>query len=136
MTDTDPGDSRHALTLHLLPQTLAVCYLPAESAIPAWSQSGSLHAITRTPHELSIVCDLGSVPPDVRHEAPWRCLEVAGPLDFALTGILASLAAPLAESGIPLFALSTYRTDYLLIPAERIPAAINALQQAGHEVEQ
>jgi hypothetical protein len=34
---------------------------------------------------------------------------VHGPLDFALTGILAAITAPLAAAGIPAFAVSAAR---------------------------
>ena len=36
-------------------------------------------------------------------------------MDFALTGVLASLAVPLAGVGVSIFAISTYDTDYLLV---------------------
>ena len=62
----------------------------------------------------------------------WRCLQVAGPLDFALTGVLASLAQPLAAAGVSIFAISTYDTDYLLVPDEALDASLAALRSAGH----
>ena len=127
----------HSLTLRLpLPETFAVCCLPPDASIPSWAAGGDFHTITRTPFELSIVCAERFVPPDVQHEAPWRCLEVQGPLDFALTGILSSLAAPLAAAGIPIFALSTYRTDYLLIPAAHLFAALQTLRSHGHSIDE
>ena len=52
---------------------------------------------------------------------------MAGPLDFALTGILAQLAAPLADAGIPIFAISTYDTDYLLVQAGQLAAAVDSV---------
>jgi len=59
---------------------------------------------------------------------------VAGPLDFALTGILASLAGPLAAADISIFAVSTYDTDYVLVRADALDAALVALRGAGHDV--
>jgi hypothetical protein len=56
-------------------------------------------------------------------------------LDFGLTGVLASLATPLAEAGIPIFVLSTFDTDYLLVSAPRVAAAVEALERAGHRVQ-
>jgi hypothetical protein len=120
--------------LSLLPDTFAVCRLPAEAALPAWATAGAFCAITRTAAELSIVCAQAQVPSGVICQPGWRCLQVAGPLDFALTGVLASLSQPLAAAGISTFALSTYDTDYLLIPAEHLSQAIIALQKAGHAV--
>ncbi len=87
-------------------------------------------SITRTADEVSIVCPLGRVPDDVRRESGWRCLKVEGPLDFALTGILASLAVPLAQAGISIFAISTYDTDYLLV--KDLDGAVATLTGEGH----
>lgn len=61
-------------------------------------------------------------------------LEVAGPLDFALTGVLAGHAVPLAEAGVSIFALATYDTDVLLVREAQLDAAIAALRAAGHDV--
>jgi hypothetical protein len=67
-------------------------------------------------------------------EGPWRALKVAGPLAFAWVGILAALSTCLAESGVSLFALSTFDTDYLLVKAQDLSKALSALEQAGHRV--
>ena len=73
------------------------------------------------------------VPANVKVEPKWRCLKVKGPLDFALTGILASLANPLARAGISIFAVSTFDTDYLLVKEGDLERAAEALSIAGHE---
>ena len=75
-----------------------------------------------------------AVPPDCRAEPGWRCLKVLGPLDFGLTGILASVAAPLAEAGVSVFALSTYDTDYFLLRQADLTTAKRALAEKGHTV--
>jgi hypothetical protein len=93
-----------------------------------------LSAIIRTQEELSIVCEQENVPPDIRCERNWRAMKVAGPLDFALVGVLASLAGALADAGVSVFALSTYDTDYLLVKADTLERAIDALEAAGHRV--
>ena len=96
--------------------------------------SNGFHAIVRTAEELSIVCAEQAVPPGVICQRGWRGLKVAGPLDFALTGVLASLAGPLAEAAVSIFAISTYDTDYLLIREVQLDTAIDALRRAGHAV--
>jgi uncharacterized protein len=121
------------LDLTLLHESLAVCRLPSQAAIPDWA-TGTFVAITRTPDELSIVCAADAVPDAVRSEGPWRAFVVAGPLDFALTGILAAIAGPLAEAGVPIFAISTFDTDYVLVRAADVNRAIEALRAAGHRV--
>jgi hypothetical protein len=88
----------------------------------------------RTPTELSIVCDETWVPRDVRAERGFRALVIDGALDFALTGILASVTGPLAEAAISLFAFSTYDTDYVMVKEEQLDAAVAALRAAGLRV--
>lgn len=122
------------LSLRTLPERLAICTLPADTALPAWAMAGRFCSVTRTPQELSIVCAVDSVPASVPYAGPWACLQVEGVLDFSLTGILAGLAAPLAEAGISIFALSTYRTDYILVKEHDLARAQQVLRRAGHAV--
>lgn len=122
------------LNLKVLPGAFAVCRLPAGKTLPPWALSGPFSSVTQTQEELSVVCLESAVPVGVRSEGGWRGLQVVGPLDFALTGILCSLAAPLAEAGISIFAISTFDTDYLLVKAVDLAAAVDALRQAGHHV--
>jgi len=105
--------------------------------LPAWASPGAgaaLHAVVRTKGELSVVCAAAGVPDGARAERGWRALVVEGPLDFALTGVLASLAVPLARAGVPIFALSSYDTDHVLVRSDRLAVAIEALRAAGHTV--
>lgn len=74
-------------------------------------------------------------PVDWESETGWRCIQVRGPLAFDQVGILASLTAPLAQAAIPVFALSTYETDYLLVKDPDLPRAREALTDAGHVIE-
>jgi hypothetical protein len=124
----------HALRLVLLSDNFAVCRLPAGSPIPAWA-IGELVSITRTAEELSIVCRADAVPDSVRRETDWRCLRVDGALDLSLVGVLAALAAPLAEAGVSVFAVSTFDTDYLLVKEANLARAIEALRMAGHSLQ-
>ena len=96
---------------------------------------GSFYSITRTLEELSIVCPESAVPEATRCEKGWACLQLAGPFDFALTGILEAFLRPLAEARVPIFALSTFDTDWVLIPAAREADALRALAAAGHVAE-
>lgn len=118
------------IRLRVLPGTLAICRLGPDDAVPDWA-GGPFVAITRTPDELSVVCDEAGVPGEVRAERGWRALQVEGPLDFSLTGVLAGLTAPLAAAGISVFVLSTFDTDYLLVREHDLPSAVIALRQAG-----
>lgn len=119
--------------LDVLAGELAVCRFRPDAPVPDWAQ-GEPVSVTRTPSGLSIVCEAGAVPAGVTAERGWRALGVRGPLDFGLIGVLASLAAPLADAGVPVFVASTYDTDYVLVPAAQLGAAVEALGAAGHQV--
>ena len=122
------------MNLTVVPGMLAICRLDQDAPVPHWAQTSRFFSITRTAHELSVVCAQDAVPAGVRHRGGWRCLCVQGPLDFALTGILESLAAPLAGAGIPIFAISTYDTDVILVQDTDLERAREALECAGHQV--
>jgi hypothetical protein len=77
-----------------------------------------------------------SKPCGIRAEKDWVCLQLIGPFDFALTGILEALLRPLARAKVPIFALSTFDTDWVLIPAARQADALKALAEAGHIAKQ
>ncbi len=122
------------LRLEALGGSLAVCRLGPGDEAPGWARSGPLQAVVRTEGELSIVCDERAVPAGVRAERGFRALRVAGPLDFALTGVLAAIAAPLARAGVSIFAVSTFDTDYVLVREADLTRALAALAAAGHDV--
>ena len=123
------------LVLDLLPGRHAVCRLAADLPVPDWALApGAFASITRTVEELSIVCPEAAVPPGTQAEKGLRILKVRGVLEFSLTGILASIALPLAAAEVSIFAVSTFDTDYVLVPAATLEAALGALRAAGHTV--
>ena len=120
------------MTLELLPPEFTVCQLAADSEADL---SDSFTFFARTDEELSLVCPLDACPASaLNRQDGWRCLRVKGPLDFSLIGILAELANCLAKAGVPIFAVSTYNTDYLLFRTCHEKAALAALAAAGHPV--
>jgi hypothetical protein len=121
------------MKLQILPDTFAICRLERNASIPPWA-SGDFVSITRTRDELSLVCAQANAPADVQCERDWRVFKIVGPLDFALTGVLASLAMPLANASISLFAISTFDTDYVLVKSDNLPKAIHVLQSADFEI--
>jgi len=123
------------LTLQVQPETLAVCRLDADAALPGWAMSGSFIALTRTADELSVICPQVSVPPGITCEPNWRALKVEGQLDFAMVGVLAGISGALAGARISLFAVSTFNTDYILVKETDLPGAVAALRSAGYGVE-
>src|SRR5258708_33262857 len=123
------------LALEILDGELAVVRLDPAAPLPAWLDwsASPFVSATRTADELSIVCAGGLVPAAARAERGWRAVKVRGPLGFALTGILRSLLAPLAEAGLSVFALSTFDTDYVLVRASDLARA-RALLGTDHDV--
>jgi len=136
---TPAPKTRGRVRLRMTPWRLAVCRFPANAPIPAWvlHTSAEFWSLTRTPDELSVVCAEDDLPPSVDEhvERGWRAFAVQGPLPFDLTGIVSGLTTPLAEAGIPVFVLSTYDTDYLLVrspDSERASAILaGAFEIAG-----
>jgi hypothetical protein len=134
--EAQAGRSRARLPLEVLADTLAICRLPPDASIPAWANSaGRFLTVSRTAEELSITTVQSAVPSGVRCERNYRALRVRGQLPPDLVGILLSMAEPLAEAGVSIFAISTYDTDYVLVKAKDLPAAITALRGAGHQIE-
>ncbi|MBW3577108.1 MAG: ACT domain-containing protein [Actinobacteria bacterium] len=124
------------MELDVHPTVLAICRLDPSRAIPAWATgaAGPLVSVTRTSDELSVVIPEHAVPRSVRYEGSWLGMSVRGPLEFSLTGVVAGLSAPLADAGIPIFVVSTFDTDWLLVRADDIDHAVEALGGAGHQV--
>jgi hypothetical protein len=123
------------LNLTILDDRLAVCRLDPQAAIPAWATSEPFCSITRTAGELSIVCAESHVPAGVVCERGWRALKAEGPFDFAVVGVLAALAQPLAEASIPILAIGTYDTDYVLVKEAQLERAVAALAACGHHIQ-
>lgn len=89
--------------------------------------------IGKTDEEISIVCPTECAPQNAAAaEHGWRGMRICGELDFSLTGILARLANILAQNNIPIFAVSTYNTDYIFIKSDTLAHAVDCLQQAGY----
>lgn len=123
------------LRLKVLAERFAVCRLPPDSPIPRRPSACGLWSVTLTGNELSLVLPEATAPARVPTERGWRALEVAGPLGFSLTGVMASLSAPLAAAGVSLFVVSTYDTDYVLVRDNDLERAREALEAAGHRLD-
>jgi len=124
----------HQLTITVHPELYAICRLGASDGVPAWATGEQFVTTSRTKNELSIVCEDRRVPEEIHAERKRRLMQVEGTLAFSLTGILAAIAAPLAEAQVSIFAVSTYDTDYLLVSDEEMEKAVEALELAGHVV--
>ncbi|HEY1575083.1 MAG TPA: ACT domain-containing protein [Pseudonocardiaceae bacterium] len=125
------------LTVDIRPGAYTVVRLPGDAPVPAGLLDGpsdDLVSVTRTREEVSVVCRSESAVPADQAEHGWRLLTVRGPMEFTLTGITAAVSGALAAAGVPLFALSTFDTDHLLVKDDDLARATRALRDAGHEV--
>ncbi|HAM16160.1 MAG TPA: ACT domain-containing protein [Eggerthellaceae bacterium] len=124
-----PDALKTKLQLQVLEHHLSVCQC---TNVPVQLFNQGFCCITRTDEEVSVVCETENAPADaVAREDGWRVFRVCGPLDFGLVGILAKISTALAEAEIPLFAISTYDTDYILVKGEMLERAIAELRHCG-----
>ena len=126
--------SHRRFELSLLPGNFSIIRLEANERIPTWAAKGTFVSTTRTADELSIVCSAENVPENLRTKINWRAFKLHGPFALPEVGVLAALAAPLAQAELSLFVISTFDTDYLLVDAEQLPRAVAALEGAGHTI--
>ena len=122
------------LSLQILPDRMAVCRFEPTASLPDWIDVSGFCSITRSEEELTIVCRETRLAPGTTCESGWRCFRVQGVLDFSEIGIIFSITQPLAKSGVSVFVMSTFDTDYFLVKEKDLPKAIDALTAAGHEI--
>jgi len=122
----------HSITLEQAAGEYAVSRLDAAAPIPAWADGDGFVSISRSRHELSIVCAAARVPPGTVSEREWSCWRFVGPFAFGATGIVLSVVRPLSLGGLGVFVVSTYDGDHLLLKTQDLPAAVQLLNDAGH----
>ncbi len=124
------------MRLVLNPQAVAVVRLPAGSGIPGWAAGDPLVSVTITGDETSIVCPTSCLPDDLPGpvEGPLVAVNVDGELEFSQVGVLVALLRPLAAAGIPVLTVSTFNTDWVLVPAPKAAAAASVWRAAGYDV--
>jgi len=120
------------MILEWLPGAFSICKL---ADVNQADLSRPFTFLSRTDEEISLVCPSLCVPSIViREEGGYAGLRIRGPLDFSLVGILSGIAACLSREEIPIFALSTYDTDYLLLPLSMAEKAYQAFLNAGYQL--
>ncbi|PYP84286.1 MAG: ACT domain-containing protein [Blastocatellia bacterium AA13] len=122
------------MTLSILDGLFSICRLEERPGIPDWVTHGHFFSVTLDDGELSVVCREENVPSDTRQDQGWKCLELEGPLDFTITGIMAAITNPLADAGVSIFVISTYKTEYIMVKEDDLEKATLALTQQGHLV--
>lgn len=91
--------------------------------------------VAKTDEELSLVCEKDCIPKNcIAITNGFKAFKILGELDFSLVGILSKISSILAESGISIFAVSTYNTDYILVNEKKATLAKEVLIKNGYEV--
>ena len=120
------------IELKKLEYDLTVC---KTAGVEALDLRGSFYFIGKTDEEISLVCPTAEVPAQtLEREDGWKGFRIQGQLDFSLIGILSKLSGILADSGVGIFAVSTFNTDYILVKKENFRRAEQALTAAGYRV--
>jgi hypothetical protein len=121
-------------TLSVLDSTFTIHSLSEEQAIPAAVLSSDFYFIGKTHDELSLVVKEDIVIDAIESDYDWRVLEVLGPLNLSMVGIMAQISAVLAAAKISIFVVSTFETDYFLVKSETLSKAVAALKKARYDV--
>jgi len=118
------------IALRTIEGNFSVCLLHR-----AFLPEGGIAFFARTEDELSLVCRTECAPDCcIKRDDHWCMFKVEGILEFSLIGILAGLTSTLAKEGIPVFAMSTFLTDYFLVQEPYFDAAVSALLRAGYRI--
>jgi hypothetical protein len=134
MTPAPACHARHACLFRVHDERLAIVRLAPDAPVPDWAQ-GAFVTVSRTRAELSIVCPQRHVPSGLVQERDKCALGIVGVVPMTTIGLLAQLCAALAAASVPVFVISTYDTDWLLVSLDRLEAARGALEGAGQRVE-
>jgi hypothetical protein len=122
------------LVLTVLEETFSIHRLAPDASLPEAISECDFYSLSKTADELSLVCSEHLAVKSEKQSPDWKCLKVAGPLDFKLTGILAGITDVLAKERISVFAISTFDTDYILIKKQNLTNAVSALERAGYQI--
>jgi hypothetical protein len=123
------------LNLIILKDTYAIYKFKGDSDITDLINDSDFYSVTKTQDELSVVSkQLDSVSDMLEVNKGWRIFKLSGPLDFSLIGIIAGISRIFKENKIPIFTISTYETDYILVKSRDLNRAIDSLKANGHEI--
>jgi hypothetical protein len=123
------------MNFYVLESNYAIYRFGNGHSLPEWIYSSCFYSITKTKDEISVVAAQNdSISSDIECNKDWRIIQIEGPLDFSLVGIIADVSAIFKRKKISVFTISTYDTDYFLIKQKNLDFGINALIENGHKV--
>jgi hypothetical protein len=99
-----------------------------------WLRDSTWCSVTTTDLGLSVACDRPDAPGAIATTGPYRVLRQRDLTDHGALGIVSGIARPLAEAGISIFTVSSWDACDTLVPARRLPEALDALVLAGFAV--
>ncbi|OBZ90287.1 hypothetical protein A0J61_01652 [Choanephora cucurbitarum] len=122
----------HTIQLLILPEEFSVHQYDRDHRISAKVMDAPWFTLSKTSSELSLIVPTDYVLPDTpnKTEANWRMFQVDAQMDFGLVGILARIVNPLKDNAIPVFVVSTFDTDYVMVKQEKLAQAIQVLNEA------
>ncbi|MFB7716400.1 ACT domain-containing protein [Nocardia sp. NPDC056100] len=112
--------------LRIVPSQFVVEHLP-NSTFP---EDDDWIALVRAPEGLTAIRE---APGWVEGER-WKGFYGDGSHALDKPGMLAALVGPLADAAIPVFVVSTYHADLVLVPDHRLVEASEVLREAGHRI--
>ncbi|WP_342023644.1 ACT domain-containing protein [Arthrobacter citreus] len=128
------ADSTPAVRLTLLPEKLSIFRFQPSAPVPDLAAFTGVWSVTRTRREISVVAEEGACSAADEEDPGWRCLYVDGPIPFNLTGIVAGITSAIAAAGLPVFVLSTFDSDLILLRGESVDRALRALRDKGYAI--
>lgn len=122
--------------LTILKDIFGIYQFESISEVPEWLESPDFYSFTKSLDEISIVCKQSVIklPDKGIADKNWKIIKVRGPLSLSLTGIIAEITGVLGKSKIPVFTISTYNTDYILVKEENLDEAITTLKNNGYKI--
>jgi hypothetical protein len=121
----DPAEFLRGGTVSVSDETYAVCRTDRDHP--------DAFATVREAGETTVVVpegDLDAVDADAV-EPGWKRLTFEMELPFELVGFLAAVATALAEADVPVFVLSSYATDHVLVKRADLDTAVQRLADLG-----
>jgi uncharacterized protein len=120
--------------INLIPldDTFSIYQFTDKQEIPYEIISSGFYSITGTKDEISVVTNCNTDFEFLKSSKKWKGFKVDGILDFSLVGIINELTKPLKESGIAVFVLSTFNTDYLFVKEDNFDRAIDIYRSADN----
>lgn len=115
-------------------ELVSLIRLDAGSELPEWADGLPLTTVIWTDRETTVICPARCVPdsPPGLVQGPFGAFELVGELDLTAVGVLHALITPLAEAQVPVLALSTASSQWLLIPAQSSQAALATWARNEH----